>query len=241
MIRWAGERPTSVLSSSSHNSVLNLQAGAGSFKGLCSETSYPARALCAPKYRWGGIRFPGLVGKADLYNAGRPGRTPRASKAWSSTLPSAAAERIPRASSKLLFPLPLAPMKTLTSPRSTLTSSRDLKVLTDRLSSIRHNPPASAGHLSRGPTRASSGRFDEIGSPDQPMPLLAARGAPGSATSAFAGVRRVLDRAARQRDGADHDVRNTRRPALPVVQHQVEHRLARILHEKKAFWLLDRL
>ena len=44
----------------------------------------------------------------------------------------AAAERTPRASSKLLFPLPLAPMKTLTNPSSISTFSKDLKVLAAR-------------------------------------------------------------------------------------------------------------
>ena len=44
-----GDRPTNLVSSSSHRSVLNLQAGAGSLKGLCNETSYLAPEACAPK------------------------------------------------------------------------------------------------------------------------------------------------------------------------------------------------
>ena len=74
----AEERPTRLPLLSSQYSVLNLQAGAGSFSGLCNVTRYSAAGAFAPRNMWGGILVSDLAGNADLYNRGTPGRTPRA-------------------------------------------------------------------------------------------------------------------------------------------------------------------
>src|SRR6267378_906722 len=70
-------------------------------------------------------------GKDDLYSFGTPGRTPLLRRDSSSTRPNAAAPNTPIASSKLLFPLPFAPTKTLTAPNSTSTFSSDLNDSTE--------------------------------------------------------------------------------------------------------------
>lgn len=108
-------------------SVLYDQAGSGESSGLSSDTRYAApAALWASMPMWDGVRSDA---NELLNRRGNPARTPRRSRASSSTTPLAAAPSTPMASSTLLLPTPLAPMKQLTRPSSMVSAWMDLNPL----------------------------------------------------------------------------------------------------------------